>query len=69
MAWTQDDLDALNEAIATGALRVRMQDRDIQYRSLADLLAIRKMLEEQLGLAPDRGDRIRVWNPRTSHGL
>jgi hypothetical protein len=44
MAYTQADLDALQEAIATGAMTVKFgsgpDSREVTYRSLADMRAI-----------------------------
>lgn len=37
LTFTQADLDALKEAYLTGALRVRIGDREIVYRNQADL--------------------------------
>ena len=37
MAYTTDQLQALQDALASGALRVRFQDRDVEYRSIAEL--------------------------------
>lgn len=43
MAYTQDDIDALKAAIATGALRVEFgsgpDKRVVEYRSLSDMNA------------------------------
>lgn len=50
MAWTQDDLTALEAAIATGALTVQYTDKKIEYRSLKDMLQIRDMIRGNLGL-------------------
>lgn len=54
MAWTQAQLDALDEAIAQGALSVKYQDRVVTYRSLKEMLAVREMIRRQLGLSGDR---------------
>ena len=35
--YTQDDLNALERALALGTLRVRDGDRDITYRSVVEL--------------------------------
>ena len=49
MAVTQADVDALDAAIATGALRVRYADgREVTYRSLAEMREIRGMLVAQV---------------------
>lgn len=41
MAFTTADIDALDRAIASGELIVRMGDRQVQYRTLDELLAAR----------------------------
>lgn len=50
MAWTQTDLDALETAIATGAMKVRYADgREVTYRSLADMRSLRQEMRRVLG--------------------
>ena len=44
MAWTQADLDAIEGALKTGTLRVRLGDRDIIYRSLDEMIRIRNLI-------------------------
>ena len=44
MAFSQTDLDAIDAAIASGALRVKYKDREVQYQSLADLLLISSLM-------------------------
>lgn len=43
MAYTQSDIDALKEAIGSGALRVKFgsgpDSREVEYRSLSDMNA------------------------------
>lgn len=51
MAWTTEQLEAIEEAIASGATRVKYIDREVQYQSLADLLALRDRMRLALGLA------------------
>jgi hypothetical protein len=54
MAWTQADLAAINEAIALGARKVRFADnREVEYRSLADMRSIRDEIAAFLGLKPE----------------
>jgi hypothetical protein len=48
MAWTQDDLDAIERAIASGTTRVRYKDREVQYASLEDLMRIRRLMLDEL---------------------
>jgi hypothetical protein len=50
LAWTQTDLDAVEQALATGALRVRYADgREVTYRSQDDLRSLRRELRRTLG--------------------
>lgn len=51
MAWTIEQLAAVEEAIAQGATRVKYADREVQYASLADLLSLRDRMRRDLGLA------------------
>lgn len=52
MAYGQTDLDALELAIATGALKVRYADgREVTYRSLADMRSVRREIRAALGLS------------------
>lgn len=48
LVFTQTDLDNLKAALVSGALRVRIGDRDVIYRSQAELLTVIKMITEQL---------------------
>lgn len=49
MSTTDEQLEALSETIATGASRVRVGDKDTQFRSLDEMLAIERRLEERAG--------------------
>ncbi|WVR18329.1 hypothetical protein y223_00049 [Bordetella phage PY223] len=51
MAWTIEQLAAVEEAIASGATRVKYVDREVQYNSLSDLLRLRDKMRVELGLA------------------
>jgi hypothetical protein len=53
MAFTQDDLDVLNASIAQGALKVKYADKEVEYRSLKDMLELRRLMAAELGLLPD----------------
>ncbi len=50
MAFTQTDLDTINEAIASGALEVRFQDRTTIYRSMKELLMAKAEIEAELAI-------------------
>lgn len=49
MAWTLTDLQALEKAIASGTLSVKYADRQVNYRSLDEMLKIRDMIAKELG--------------------
>lgn len=59
MAWTTADLEALNKSIATGATSVRYQDRTVQYRSLEEMMKIRALMMDELGLPGSMKGEIR----------
>jgi hypothetical protein len=40
MAYTQDDIDALKAAIASGAKKVKFSDRETEYRDLSEMRQI-----------------------------
>ncbi len=48
IVYTQDDLDAVLEALKTGAEEVQIGDRKIKYRSQADLLKLIASIQQQL---------------------
>jgi len=58
MAWTQQQLDAVEAAIASGELTVRFGDRTVTYRSMDELLRARAVIREaqaaEAGAATDR---------------
>lgn len=66
MAWTQEQLDAIESAIANGTLSVEYADKKVTYRSLEDLLRVRDLMRKALGLAP-RVTRY-VVTPDKGHG-
>jgi len=68
MAFTQADIDKLKAAIATGALRVRYADRDVMYRSLAEMRQTLAMMEEEVAAAAGR-TRTRQVRFMTGRGL
>lgn len=48
MAFTPDQLQALDDAIASGELTVRANGREVTYRSLRDLLLARDAIARAL---------------------
>ena len=58
MAWTQQQLDAIETAIGSGELTVRFGDRTVTYRSMEELLqargVIKNALDAEAGTTTDR---------------
>jgi hypothetical protein len=48
MAFTQQQLDAIDEAIASGELVVKYNGKEITYRSMDELLKARNVISESL---------------------
>ena len=45
-----EDLKCLEQAIAEGAKRVKYSDKEIEYRSLEEMLKIREIMKKDLGV-------------------
>lgn len=59
MAFTQQQHDQLEAAIAQGALEVRYGDKKVVYQSLDNMLRVLKLMKLDLGLiSPDAGKRL-----------
>jgi len=58
MAYTQQQLDDLEAAIAEGALEVQYEDRRVRYRSLEQMEAVRAKLRAALGHTSSGPKRI-----------
>lgn len=48
MAFTQTQLDTLENAIASGTLEVRTGDKSVRYHSLDELVKARDLIRDQL---------------------
>lgn len=48
MAFTQEQLDALETAIATGTTSVKYEDKVVTYRSLTEMLQLRDLIRRKL---------------------
>lgn len=57
-SWTQAQLDALTAAIADGATRVKYADKEVEYRSLREMLALRDLMKKSLGQLETSGGRV-----------
>ena len=51
MAFTQSNLDALNNAISSGELTIRQGDRWVTYRDIGDLIKARDLVKQELAAA------------------
>ena len=51
MAFTQTDLDNVNTAISLGELKVEFNGRMVTYRSIADLIKARTVIQSDLATA------------------
>jgi hypothetical protein len=57
MSYTQDQITAIKNAIALGALEVRYADgRTVKYRSLDEMRSILAEMENALGVRPRRNN-------------
>lgn len=57
MAVTQQDIDALNAAIASGERMVVLNGQSVTYRSIDDLIKARNDLRNELADAASAGNR------------
>lgn len=63
MAFTVAQLTAVEEAIASGALKVTYEGKSVEYRSMADLRAAREVIRSDLiaqGLLADSRVNVSV---------
>lgn len=57
MAFTVTNLADLDRALASGARRIKYQDREVDVRSQSDLLRLRRLMRRELGLEPKGRNR------------
>jgi len=70
MAYTLEQVAALEAAIAEGALTVKYADKQVTYRSLDEMLRILGIMRGDLGLDGDTGaGRGGIVYPNFSKGL
>lgn len=53
--FTMERLEALEAAIADGVLKVKYTDKEVEYRSMADMLLARALIRKKLGLSKNCG--------------
>ena len=65
--YTAEDLAAIEDAIAKGIKSVKYTDKEIVYRSLDEMLKVRDLIRQCLGLSTNPRGTRRV--AKTSKGL
>ncbi len=50
MAWTIEQYNTLNDAIAQGVTQVMYGNKMVIYRSINEMLTLRNLMREELGL-------------------
>lgn len=58
MAWTQEDLNAIDQLIATGSKKIQYGDKIMEARPLDEMLKIKNMMQKELGLPTGAGKVI-----------
>ena len=58
MAFTTEQYNALCEAISQGVLKVEYSDKKVEYRSLSEMLQLKKLIEQELGLGKPQNNRL-----------
>lgn len=67
MAYTQADIDELKRIKASGALRAKFADREVEYRSLEELNQVLAEMEQAVNGANGTSTNYRLVS--TSKGL
>jgi len=66
MAFTSEQLAALEEAIAQGVTTVSYNGKTVTYRNLSDMIRLRDMMRKDLGLTAGNSTTILT---KTGKGL
>ena len=64
MAFTQAQLDAIEDGIAAGVTSVSYEGKSASYRSIDEMLRIRAIIRRALGLDPQKSATILVAHDR-----
>jgi hypothetical protein len=56
--FTQADLQAINQAIASGYLKVRYEDKEVTYQSVEQMMKARAMIQSSLAATTSPAVRI-----------
>lgn len=69
MAFTQSQLNNLEQAIAEGVTSVRLNGRQVEYRSLKEMERLRDSMRAEIGVSASVNTRSRVINIAGGKGL
>lgn len=64
MAFSQNDLDKLKSAMATGVRRVRLDGKETEFRSHDEMMQIMRAIEDELGKNKNRYGVTRLRTPQ-----
>lgn len=64
MAFSQAQLDAIEEGIASGSTTVSYEGKSVSYRSLDEMLRVRAIIMRALGLLPAKSATVLVEHDR-----
>lgn len=65
MPWTMEQYTSLQSALATGSKRVKYADKEVEYRSLSEMMALLDAMAEELGITTatsNAGRRVARFN-------
>ena len=68
MAFSQAQLDAIENAIAAGVTTVSYEGKSSSFRSLDDMLRVRDILRRALGIIPQSSATVLVAHDRGTGG-
>lgn len=71
--YSQSDLDNINNALAKGYKKVRLNGREVEYQSALQMLKVRDVIQGQINASAEqsgtRAKRPRSFRARCSKGL
>lgn len=72
-AFTQENLNLLEQAIVDGVKKVKYSDKEIEYRSLDEMIKLRNMMKKELCISTSKTNKGlfggRRINAKHSKGL
>lgn len=67
MAFTQNDVDALDAAIKAGVRKVKYDNEEVEYHSLDEMLRLRATMRNEVAVASGK-TRNKVLAPKFTRG-